>query len=57
LALKLAAELCKSLTGNIDNSVKFLNLYNVTLSDAKRLNKEESNYRIKKESSYLEARE
>lgn len=56
LALKLASELSKSLTGNIDNSVKFLQLYQVAISDAKRLNKEESNYNIKKESTYLEAR-
>lgn len=56
-ALKLASELAKSLTGNMDVGIKLLQLYNVALSDAKRLNKEEQNYDTRGDSTYLEARE
>ena len=53
---RLAAELAKVLTANFDLSVKMLQIYSATISDAKRLDQEEEHIEDDKESSFESAR-
>ena len=57
LSFKLASELAKPLTGNMDAGIKFMQMYSAIISDAKKHDSEESNFKESRDSSYLTARE
>ncbi len=56
LANKLAYELTMSLTGSQDTANNFLQLYNLSLNNAKRINMQEKHKKQTKVSQYLEVR-